>query len=62
MLRIDIESMRAFVAVVEFGAFVGPPDQLDLTPSAVSWKIKRLEERVGKPLLIRDGHDAATHP
>lgn len=57
MLRIDIESMRAFVAVVELNGIRRAADQLDLTPSAVSWKIKRLEERVGKPLLIRDGHD-----
>lgn len=57
MLRIDIESMRAFVAVVELSSIRRAADQLDLTPSAVSWKIKRLEERVGTPLLIRDGHD-----
>ncbi|NNF68865.1 MAG: LysR family transcriptional regulator, partial [Acidimicrobiia bacterium] len=57
MLKIDIESMRAFVAVTEFGGISRAADQLDLTPSAVSWKIKRLEQRVGKPLLIRDGHD-----
>jgi DNA-binding transcriptional LysR family regulator len=57
MLRIDIESMRAFVAVVEFSSIRRAADQLDLTPSAVSWKIKRLEQRVGKPLLIRDGHE-----
>jgi DNA-binding transcriptional LysR family regulator len=29
--------------------------QLNLRQSAVSWKIKRLEERVGRELLIRDG-------
>lgn len=57
MLRIDIESMRAFVAVVDFSSIRRAAEQLDLTPSAVSWKIKRLEERVGKPLLIRDGHE-----
>ena len=57
MLRIDIESMRAFVAVVKFSSIRRAAEQLDLTPSAVSWKIKRLEERVGKPLLIRDGHE-----
>jgi DNA-binding transcriptional LysR family regulator len=56
MLRIDIESMRAFVAVTELGGIARAAEQLDLTPSAVSWKIKRLEQRVGKPLLIRDGH------
>jgi DNA-binding transcriptional LysR family regulator len=57
MLRIDIESMRAFVAVVELRSIRRAAEQIHLTPSAVSWKIKRLEERVGKPLLIRDGHD-----
>lgn len=57
MLKIDIESMRAFLAVTELGGISRAAEQLDLTPSAVSWKIKRLEERVGKPLLIRDGHD-----
>ena len=57
MLKIDIESMRAFMAVTEMGGISRAADQLDLTPSAVSWKIKRLEQRVGKPLLIRDGHD-----
>lgn len=57
MLRIDIESMRAFVAVVEMSSIRRAAEQLELTPSAVSWKIKRLEERVGTPLLIRDGHE-----
>lgn len=57
MLRIDIESMRTFLTVVELSSIRRAADQLDLTPSAVSWKIKRLEQRVGKPLLIRDGHD-----
>lgn len=32
-------------------------EQLELSPSAMSWKIKRLEQRVGRPLLIRDGHE-----
>lgn len=29
--------------------------ELNLSQSAVSWKIKRLEERIGRDLLIRDG-------
>lgn len=56
MLKIDIESMRTYVAVTELGGIGRAAAKLDLTPSAVSWKIKRLEQRVGKPLLIRDGH------
>ena len=34
-----------------------PATQLDMSQSAVSWKIKRLEQHVGRPLLVRDGHD-----
>jgi DNA-binding transcriptional LysR family regulator len=30
---------------------------LGMSQSAVSWKIKRLEQRVGRPLLLRDGHE-----
>ena len=29
---------------------------LGLSQSAVSWKIKRLEDKVGRPLLVRTGH------
>lgn len=32
-------------------------EQLELSASAMSWKIKRLEQRVGRPLLLRDGHE-----
>ncbi|MEM9133500.1 MAG: LysR family transcriptional regulator [Actinomycetota bacterium] len=56
-MRLDIESLRVFAAVVEWGSMSRAAEQLELSSSAVSWKIKRLEQRVGRPLLIRDGHD-----
>ncbi len=39
---------------MESGSFTGAAAQLYCTQSAVSWKIKRLEERLGHPLLIRN--------
>ncbi len=55
-VHLDVESLRAYVAVLEWGGMTRAAEHIGLTQSAVSWKIKRLEERVGRPLLIRDGH------
>ena len=54
-MRLDIDSLRAFRAIVESGSFTGAASRLYLTQSAVSWKIKRLEERLGHTLLVRKG-------
>ncbi len=55
-MQLDVESLRAYVAVLEWGGMTRAAEHLGLTQSAVSWKIKRLEQRVGRPVLIRDGH------
>lgn len=55
-MQLDIPSLRTFIAVLEHGGMTRAAEALDLSQSAVSWKIKRLEERVGRPLIIRDGH------
>lgn len=55
-LQLDVESLRTYLAVLDTGGMTRAAERLDMTQSAVSWKIKRLEERVGRPLLIRDGH------
>lgn len=56
-MRLDIESLRVFATVLEWGSMARAAESLELSSSAVSWKIKRLEQRVGRPLLVRDGHD-----
>jgi len=56
-LQLDVESLRTYLTVLDTGGMTRAAERLNLTQSAVSWKIKRLEERVGRPLLIRDGHD-----
>ena len=55
-VQLDIESLRTLLAVVDHGGMTRAAGHLHLTQSAVSWKIKRLEDRVGRPLLIREGH------
>jgi DNA-binding transcriptional LysR family regulator len=54
-VQLDVESLRTFVAVLDHQSMTRAAKQLNLTQSAVSWKIKRLEARVGRPLLIRNG-------
>ena len=58
-MRLDVESLRAFRAVVDHGSITKASARLNLTQSAVSWKLKRLEERLGSPLLVRGGRSVA---
>ncbi|WP_312419365.1 LysR family transcriptional regulator [Shinella sp.] len=50
----DLRQIEAFVAVASFGSFTSASRRLHLTQSAVSQKIKALEEEAGTPLFIRD--------
>jgi len=52
-MRLDIESLRTFKAVLELGGVTRAAKSLNLTQSAVSHKLARLEERVGRPILIK---------
>ena len=55
-MQLDIESLRTFAAVIDLGGMTRAAESLQVSQSAVSWKIKRLEQRVGRALLIREGH------
>lgn len=55
-MNLDVPSLRTFLTVLDVGGMTRAAEVLGLSQSAVSWKIKRLEERVGRPLLVRDGH------
>ncbi len=61
-MKLDVESLRALRAVVEAGTFTEAASQLGMTQSAVSWKIKRLEERVGLELVKRGGSEIEATP
>jgi DNA-binding transcriptional LysR family regulator len=51
----DIELLRSFVSVVDAGGFTRAGERVHRTQSTVSQQIRRLEESVGRPLLVRKG-------
>jgi len=52
---IDIEQLRTFIAIVETGSFTKAAEVVHKTQSAVSMQMKRLEERLDRPIFARDG-------
>ncbi|HEY4253489.1 MAG TPA: LysR substrate-binding domain-containing protein [Roseomonas sp.] len=56
---LDLDLLRCFVAVAERGGFTAAGLALGLTQSAVSLKIKRLEDLLGKRVLVRTSRSAA---
>lgn len=59
-MKIDPKGLAAFVAVIELGNFDKAAQQLCVTQSAISQRIKLLEEKLGKSLLIRTTPPQAT--
>jgi len=57
--NLDLTALRAFVTVAETGGVTRAAGQLNLTQSAVSMQLKRLEEALGQPLLDRSGRGIA---
>ncbi|MFJ2995700.1 LysR family transcriptional regulator [Pandoraea sp. NPDC087047] len=53
MKKLDVEAVHAFVLVVELKSFTRAAEAMDSTQSAVSLKIRRLEEMLGRRLLER---------
>jgi DNA-binding transcriptional LysR family regulator len=54
LVNLDIDLIRAFVAVAEAKNFTRAGARLGRTQSTVSLQIKRLEEQVGAELFVRD--------
>ncbi len=46
MRALDLEAVQAFVLVADLRSFTRAADILDTTQSAISLKLKRLEERL----------------
>jgi DNA-binding transcriptional LysR family regulator len=53
MRSLDIEAVQAFVLTADFKSFTRAAEAMDTTQSAVSLKIKRLEDGLGRRLLER---------
>jgi LysR family transcriptional regulator (chromosome initiation inhibitor) len=52
-VNLDSQQLAAFAAVMELGSFDSAADRLHVTQSAVSQRIKALEQRVGQVLVFR---------
>src|SRR5438270_7923662 len=52
---LDVDPLRTFLAIIETGSFTRAADAVHKTQSAVSMQMKRLEERLERPIFARDG-------
>jgi LysR family transcriptional regulator (chromosome initiation inhibitor) len=65
MMTVDLAQLRALAAVVDEGSFDAAATALHLTPSAVSQRIKALEQSAGRVLVRRSKPSEVTeagHP
>ncbi len=62
MKNLDLTALRSFVAVAETGGVTRASGFLNLTQSAVSMQLKRLEDGMGVKLLERAGRGVALTP
>jgi DNA-binding transcriptional LysR family regulator len=54
-MKFDIDSLRTLQTLADTGSLQTTADHLHLSRSAVSWKLKRLQERTGCTLVRREG-------
>ncbi|MBU2980768.1 LysR family transcriptional regulator [Lentibacter algarum] len=59
MRNLDITTLRSFLAVADYGGVTRAAGMLNLTQSAVSMQLKRLEELLGVNLLDRSSRKIA---
>lgn len=52
---LDIDLLRTFLAIAETGALSRAAPRIGRTQAAISMQVKRLEEMIGQPLLVRRG-------
>jgi len=62
MRNLDITTLRSFLAVAESGGVTRAAGFLNLTQSAVSMQLKRLEDSLGLALLDRSGRGVSLTP
>ena len=51
---LDLELLKTFVCVIDEGSFTRAAERVHRTQSTVSQQIRKLEEVLGQPLLLRD--------
>lgn len=59
---IDVDLFKTFLAIAETGSFTRAADEVHKTQSAVSMQMKKLEDRVGRPLFERGARSVRLTP
>jgi LysR family transcriptional regulator, flagellar master operon regulator len=59
---VDIELARTFLEIVGTRSFVRAAEQLNLSQTAVSARVRALEEQLGRPLFVRNKNGASLTP
>jgi DNA-binding transcriptional LysR family regulator len=59
-MKVGLSPAATSAAVIELGSFDAAAERLHVTPSAVSQRIKALEQRVGQVLVVREKPCTAT--
>ncbi|ANN66240.1 LysR substrate-binding domain-containing protein [Bordetella bronchialis] len=60
--QLELDSLRAFLAIADHGSFTAAATSIGRTQSAVSLKIRKLEDELGKPLFLRNSHRTTLTP
>ena len=55
MVPLDLDQLQTFISIADTGSFTRAAEEVHRTQSAVSMQMRRLEERIGKPLFEKDG-------
>jgi DNA-binding transcriptional LysR family regulator len=59
LANLDIDVLRTLAVAMDLGGFAKAADRLGRSQSAVSLQMRKLEERVGRPLFRREGRGLA---
>ena len=58
----DVELARTFMEIVRARSFVRAAEQLNVSQTAVSARVRTLEEQLGRPLFVRNKNGASLTP
>jgi DNA-binding transcriptional LysR family regulator len=59
---VDVELARTFLEIVRTRSFVRAAEQLNVSQTTVSARIRALEDRLGRPLFVRNKNGASLTP